>query len=223
MSRVRKLYESVYGFERATGFMDYARNRLLARVTQVKSGQRMLDVGCNDGAVMEFFKNRGCQVSGIDISEVALARARARGLPDLRQGSVEDPFPWPEAEFDLVFWGDNVEHLFEPMAALLEIRRVLKPGGTLWVSTPNAGYWKARIYPLFKGAPMRTEGHLNPPWAWEHIRFFNQTSLDDFLKAGGLRPVAHHGVGESPVGQVGAGICSSLFSSILLTSAIKPL
>jgi SAM-dependent methyltransferase len=223
MSNIKKLYETVYGFDQASEFGQYARNRVLSRVAtpEVAPGWRILDVACNDGAVMGFFKDLGCEISGIDISEVAVARARERGHGDVRLGSVEDPFPWPDAGFDGVFWGDNVEHLFEPMETLKEIHRVMKPGGLLWISTPNAGYWKARLYALLKGRPMRTEGHPNPPWAWEHIRFFNLASLDAFLRAGGLEPVAHHGVGGSRAAQRMAFHAPSLLAATLLVTARK--
>ncbi|MFO7534545.1 MAG: methyltransferase domain-containing protein [Kiritimatiellia bacterium] len=223
MSKIKQLYETVYKFENATDFHSYLRNRVLARVVtpHVARGQHLLDVGCNDGSVMHFFKGLGCEVSGIDISEVALARARELGLADVRQGSVEEPLPWPADVFDIVFWGDNVEHLYEPLFTLKEIQRVLKPGGMLWLSTPNAGYWKARLYALIKGRPMRTEGHSNPPWAWEHIRFFNQASLDLFLVAGGFEPAAHYGVAESGLGQGWATLAPGLFASTLLVAARK--
>lgn len=56
--RLKSLYEGPYGFERSSVFGQYARNRVLARIVpqdQV-AGARLLDVGCNDGAVMEYFK-----------------------------------------------------------------------------------------------------------------------------------------------------------------------
>jgi SAM-dependent methyltransferase len=130
---IKALYESRYACTDLQKFEDYERNRLLTRCSPLfcKAGMRILDLGCRD----------------LDISENALGLARKRGLQDLQQGDIEKPLPYKDEAFDLVFWGDNVEHLFEPLKALNEIHRVLKRNGTMILSAPNMGciwlffYW----------------------------------------------------------------------------------
>lgn len=183
------LYETMYQFGCQTDFESYERNRLLRDLLPrfVIHGQTILDVACNDGAVMEYFVSQGLNPSGLDISRHALAFATQRGLQNVKQGDVEKEFPYPDASFDHVFWGDNAEHLLQPLKTLREIGRVLrKPNGYLFMSVPNMGCVRYRLHYLLHGAPPRTEGHDNPPWLWEHIRFFNTAILQQFLHAGGF-------------------------------------
>jgi SAM-dependent methyltransferase len=184
----QQLYETVYRFDAPCTFRNYERDRLLTRVAPrlVRAGQRLLDVGCNDGSVMGYFGQLGLDVWGLDISNRALEMARARGLQNLKQGNVEEPLPFDAGVFDVVFWGDNAEHLLQPLATLREIHRVLKPSGLLLLSTPNMGTLEFRLQYLRRGFPPATEGHPNPPWEWEHIRFFNRAVLKRFLQAGGF-------------------------------------
>jgi SAM-dependent methyltransferase len=148
---IKALYEGKYACADLQKFEDYERNRLLARCAPLfcKAGMRMLDLGCRDGVVAEYFENLGLSVAGLDISEKALGLARKRGIKDLQQGDIEKTLPYEDESFDLVFWGDNIEHLFEPLKALNEIHRILKKNGILILSTPNMGCIWYRIYYFF--------------------------------------------------------------------------
>jgi SAM-dependent methyltransferase len=74
-----------------------------------------------------------------------------------------DRFPYPDAAFDLVLWCEVIEHLTEnPVHALAEIRRVLRPGGTLVISTPNVT-WADNIARLLDGKNIYEPYHLGAP------------------------------------------------------------
>lgn len=102
-------------------------------------GERVLDLGCAAGATSHFLSTFGCETAGVDAERLAVEHARAL-FPGLRF-EVADvrALPFPEASFDKAVAADLVEHLDdETLAGMLgETRRVLRPGGTLSLYTPN--------------------------------------------------------------------------------------
>jgi SAM-dependent methyltransferase len=97
--------------------------------------ERALDVGCGDGRLSAALDARELTVA--DVSRVALGRARAR-LPEavVVELDPDSPFPLGDAGFDLVLCAETVEHVRDVQLLLSEIRRVLRPGGTLALTTP---------------------------------------------------------------------------------------
>lgn len=108
--------------------------------------KHILDLGCLDGSnILTLLNNLpdGAQGTGVDLSKdgvnIADKRASLHGFPAVFiQGSIEDFLSKANDEsFDLVCMFEVIEHVMDPDAIIKEIRRVLKPGGTLLVSTPD--------------------------------------------------------------------------------------
>jgi len=110
-------------------------------------GDRILDLGCAAGALTHFFSQYGATVTGVDSEPKAVERARSL-FPDL-QFEQADVAGLPQADhsIDKAVAGDVVEHLDEPTlnAMLRELRRVLVPGGTLSIYTPNPRHLIERL------------------------------------------------------------------------------
>jgi ubiquinone/menaquinone biosynthesis C-methylase UbiE len=113
--------------------------RRLVEQAQLTAGQRVLDLGCGTGAGTLVAKRAqaGIEITGLDPDEQALARARHKagraGLAiDFRQG-FGDALPFPDASFDRVLSSFMFHHLetAQKPAVLREVRRVLRPGGSL--------------------------------------------------------------------------------------------
>jgi SAM-dependent methyltransferase len=96
-----------------------------------------LDIGCGIGTMSLELQRRGYDVTGIDFSEVAVARSREKGVTALVSDVDRDGLKFADAFFDLVWAGDVIEHVFDPVQLLEEAARVLKPSGTFLFTVPN--------------------------------------------------------------------------------------
>jgi ubiquinone/menaquinone biosynthesis C-methylase UbiE len=108
---------------------------LVAFVRALGHADRALDLGCGDGRLSAELDARA--LTAADVSAVALDRARSR-LPRARMVELEPdaPLPLDDASFDLVLCAETIEHVRDVQLFLSETRRVLRPGGTLALSTP---------------------------------------------------------------------------------------
>lgn len=217
--KAKKHYENYWkGKESLDNFFSYERNSVLPRFFE--NSRKILDVGCGDGAVSEYIlKVLKKDVVGVDLSEDAVKKIKKRGVKAIVVDVEQEKFPFKSREFDTVFWGDNMEHLFDPQATLKEIARVLGKNGRLVFSCPNMGYWRYRIYYLMNGRLPDTEWTGNPPWAWSHIRFFNLKIIEDFLKSQNLEVVRVSGVNKRPVDSFLGKFVPSLFGMIFVIEA----
>jgi ubiquinone/menaquinone biosynthesis C-methylase UbiE len=142
-------------------------------VSSLAPADRALDLGVGDGRVATGIK--ASKLVGADVSQVALDRARAR-VPDAELVLVEpdEPLPFADNEFDLVTCIETLEHVRDVQLALSEIRRVLRPGGRLALTTPVSSRWRV----LFRGV----EHPFSP-----HIRAFSRRSLRTTLETMGFQ------------------------------------
>jgi ubiquinone/menaquinone biosynthesis C-methylase UbiE len=141
-------------------------------VRELPLADHALDLGIGDGRVASLLNVT--TLVGADVSQVALDRARTR-LPDADLVLIEpdEPLPFADNEFDLVTCIETLEHVRDVQLALSEIRRVLRPGGTLALTTPASARWRV----LYKGL----ENPFSP-----HIRSFTRRSLRTTLETMGF-------------------------------------
>lgn len=108
------------------------------------TGNRLLEIGCGNGAMLETMQARGWQVEGVEFNPDCVELVKARGLKcyprDLRELGL------PNDVFDAIYMGHVIEHIYEPRSFLQECLRALKPGGHLAMITPNSQSWGHRHY-----------------------------------------------------------------------------
>ena len=153
--------------------------------------QRILDVGCGDGSASGgWLAGRCAGYVGVDVSPAAVEAARARGL-DARVIEDAGTLPFEDASFDGVLCTEVLEHLFDPLGALEEIRRVLRPGGRVVMTVPNVAHWRYRVDLALFGRfnPRADRLSATEPWRDPHLRFFTQAALARMIARAGLEPV----------------------------------
>jgi len=117
-------------------------------------GERLLDIGCGDGAFTTLLRDAvgAGEVVGVDIAPAAVTAARQQGVNAICLDIEQNPLPFDAAYFDMVYCGEIIEHLFNPDHLLQEVYRVLKPAGTCILTTPNLASWPSRVS-LIAGLP----------------------------------------------------------------------
>lgn len=147
------------------------------------AGKTVLDVGCAAGYLGAELKNRGNQVFGVEVSDLA-ARAAADRLDGVIVGNIEDlDLPYPKGHFDVIICADILEHLFQPAEALMKLRQYLKDDGVLIASIPNIAHWSVRLKLLFGRYDYEEAGLLDRG----HIRFFTFDSALKMIRAAGFK------------------------------------
>ena len=105
---------------------------------------RILDVGCGEGEFLAEMQSLGWSAEGLDPSADAVAAAQARGVP-ARKATLAEARLEP-GSFDAITFRLVLEHLRDPVTALTECRRALKPLGVLWIATPSLDSEAHRIF-----------------------------------------------------------------------------
>ena len=100
-----------------------------------KSG-KLLDIGCCDGEFSSPLIKKGFECYGLEFMKEAIIDSKKKGIR-VREGSFLNPFPFEDNFFDIVFAGEVIEHTIDDSFFLSEVKRVLKPGGILILTTPN--------------------------------------------------------------------------------------
>jgi SAM-dependent methyltransferase len=135
-----KSYETLYHALEDTNWWFKARQDFIYRYITKEFNNRVIkiiDIGCGGGGMMNFLRQRGIKdVSGIDVSPEAINYCNKRGLTEVVVADAQKNIPFPSGTFDVVMASDVLEHLQDPLLALGEWKRLLKPGGHLVVFVP---------------------------------------------------------------------------------------
>ena len=153
--------------------------RILARLAELTGGPgRLLEIGAFDGLFLQAGLDAGWEVAGTEIDAAAAADAASRGIP-MHVGPLESA-PYAVGQFDAIALRDVIEHLPDPRGDLARIAAWLRPGGPLYVWTPNFDSLTRRLYGQRWGAVVF-------PW---HFSYFTAQSLTRMLETEGIQVVS---------------------------------
>ncbi|MBV8809181.1 MAG: methyltransferase domain-containing protein, partial [Acidobacteriaceae bacterium] len=144
-----------------------------------RHGGHLVEIGCGNGDFLRAAADVDYDVTGVEYSAHACERTRARlaGRGTVIQGEIGDILQ-QEAAFDVCVLNDVLEHVREPRALLSDVHTLLKPGGILFIATPNLDSWSAKM--------MKNRWMEFKP---EHLHYFDQNTLHSLLFQTGYRQV----------------------------------
>ena len=145
-------------------YAEWPSPRLLAEVLELVPGQTLVDVGCGTGSLLRTVRAHHPQVHavGIDGSAemVAVAREQTADTTVAYHAADAGALPLGDASADMVVLLNALHHFPQPAAAMAEVMRILKPGGTVWVGTDEdvydmAGWSNGRVRDELSGVGFR--------------------------------------------------------------------
>ena len=157
--------------------------RVLAIIRDLPRGTA-LDLGAGEGAFAQRLHALGYDVVACDVDADLY---KARDIP-FRPGNINDGIPFDDASMDLVVFIEVLEHLKNPWRAVEEMRRVLRPGGHLLLTTPNTGNLRQRMHYLLHGR-FYGFGHPVIRSPLEHIHPFSLSELTMMMNENGFHNV----------------------------------
>ena len=169
----------------------------LAPRSGAASPLRIFDAGCGNGALLKRLMEFGYTVAGCDASPSGVREARALCGSDARielirvDGNLSATFG---DDWDVVVSTEVIEHLYAPRDFVREARQLLKPGGTLLLSTPYHGYLKNLALAIAGGF----DRHFTALWDGGHIKFWSYHTLRTLLREFGFGEFRFYGAGRLP-------------------------
>jgi len=152
-----------------------AEYKIIANIIEKNSS--VLDVGCDDGTLMEFLKaSKNINIRGIEISKDKVQTCVAKGLTVIEGNAELDLKQFPNNSFDYVVLGQTLQAFINPELVIKELLRV---GKKAIITIPNFGHWKVRLNLLVKGTMPITNSLPNE---WYNTPNIHMCTIKDFVK-----------------------------------------
>lgn len=163
----------------------FDRNNLF--VTEARKYRNILECGCSTGFLSRRIAEGGARVVGIEVDAEAAAQARNHCAKVLAIDLNRSHWTRDIGEkFDLITFGDVLEHLLDPLATLREAGNALAPGGRVLISLPNVAHWTARAKLLLGRFEYQELGLLD----YTHLRFFTTITAKKLIREAGYRIIS---------------------------------
>lgn len=158
--------------------------KALAMFERETARGRVLDVAAGSGIAAGALAEQGWRVSALDISAELVEQIERRGAIDAAVHDLSDgPLPFEDDSFEAVFAGEIIEHLVDTASFVAELRRILKPGGIVVITTPNLASFENRLRLLLGRYPIWVEYELSDQG---HVRSYTVPTLRAQLRRNGF-------------------------------------
>jgi 2-polyprenyl-3-methyl-5-hydroxy-6-metoxy-1,4-benzoquinol methylase len=159
----------------------YSSHALILNKAGEGHGRRLLDVGSAQGVLAEQFTQRGFEVTCIE-GDPNLAALGKDKCHEMIVVDLDKQLPLLKGQYDVIVYGDILEHLKNPMGVFKGFNEYLKREGTIILSIPNIAHLWVRLNILFGRFEYRERGVLDRT----HLRFFTLASFERFVEEAGL-------------------------------------
>ena len=162
----------------------------------IPTGSTVVDMGCGNGSFLSQFQDRGWKLYGYDFSPsgIEIARKSFPGIEFFLADAEASLDSFTAGKVDAVLSTEVIEHLYSPRKFLRNIHDLLKPGGTVVLTTPYHGYLKN----LALAVAGRMDFHYTALMDYGHIKFWSKKSLTTILIETGFREIEFVGSGRAP-------------------------
>lgn len=162
--------------------------RALKEASQLTSGRKLLEVGCGAGSFLEFAREKGWEVSGVDSSEKNNLLLKEKKIRGICSGYLDAP---ENERFDVIVLWDLIEHPQNPNAFTEKSFRLLNPGGVLILATPCYPNLMSVLAHFFY---ILSFGNITSPlsklYMLEHTSYFRPDTLKNMVISHGFKPAA---------------------------------
>jgi 2-polyprenyl-3-methyl-5-hydroxy-6-metoxy-1,4-benzoquinol methylase len=164
----------------------------------VPPGSIVMDAGCGNGSFIALFQDRQWQLHGSDLSPTGIELAR-KTYPNINffladAQSLYADFLNTVGPVDIVISTEVIEHIYDPRGFLRNCFGLLKPGGTIVLTTPYHGYLKN----LLLAVTGKLDQHFTVLWDHGHIKFWSRKTIGEVLKETGFTNIEFAGSGRIP-------------------------
>jgi SAM-dependent methyltransferase len=168
-------------------FINTRLEEITAEFSSYRNTNRLLDVGCGAGNLLQAARKNGWNAQGLDVSAGAVKHVRGLGF-EVYEGELQEA-AFPSAHFDVVTAAELLEHLIDPQPLLQEVARILRPGGLFWTTTPHARGLSGRVLGL----------QWRCIWPPEHLQLFSIRGVKKLLHDAGFRQLRINTTGGNPI------------------------
>jgi SAM-dependent methyltransferase len=158
-------------------FVDQQLDHAVNPLQVYRKTNRLLDIGCGEGAFLRAARRAGWEAVGLEVSARAAAHVRSQGF-DVFLGDLNTA-PYPAEHFDVITAIELIEHVVSPLELLEQARRLLRPGGVLWGTTPNVQSFSSRVLGL----------RWSTVWPPEHLQLYSLRAVRRLMSTAGFRKV----------------------------------
>lgn len=166
--------------------------RVPRSVEFIQNCDKLLDVGCSDGVLVDFIVNKVKKIYGVDNSKANLAKASRKGVIVKYVNLDRNDIPFPKHYFDTVTCLDVIEHVLDPHDLLIKIHRVIKKNGILIITTPNIRFTN-HIYDLVIKGRFPLTSH-DSGYDGGHIHFLTYTDTINLIQKTGFILIRKEGI-----------------------------
>ena len=161
---------------------------------------RVLDVGCGDGALMDFLvKEKNIEVRGLELNQNNVQECIYKGLPVIQGNAETELYQFPKQSFDYVVLSQTLQAFYQPDKVLRELLRI---GKSVVVSIPNFGYWKVRTSLLFFGKMPVTKTLPNTWFNTPNLHMCTIKDLFNYCEDQNITIKKVIGVNENKISQI---------------------